>query len=115
MATSYDGESAANKALLDDYNSNLRSCLGELARLVNRAEVIKAQYDEEITTLFNAWNANEELPNNSGLAGSSVSEDHEQIETWQSYLGTLITNLGSTSHEAQYVSAAGPDNVLSGE
>jgi hypothetical protein len=112
MATSYATESAENKALIDNWAGNLRSQLGELGRVQNRIEQIRGQYTEEIAPLLSTWDALEEIPNKSGLAGSSTTETHEQMETWQSYLDTYNTNLGTASHMAQYTSAAGPDNIL---
>jgi hypothetical protein len=112
MATSYNTESPENQALIDNWAGNLRAQLGEFARVVNRVEQIIGQYNAEIAPLLSAWDALEEIPNKSGLAGSSVSETHEQMETWQSYLETYDTNLGTPAQMTQYTSAAGPDNVL---
>jgi flagellin-like hook-associated protein FlgL len=112
MAISYAGESAANQALIDNWANNLRAQLGELGRVQNRIEQIRGQYAEEIAPLLSAWDALEEVPNKSGLAGSSVSETHEQMETWESYLDTFNTNLGDAAHMSQYTSAAGPSNIL---
>jgi hypothetical protein len=112
MATSYDGESAANKALIDNWAANLRAQLGEFGRVQNRLEQIRGQYVQEIAPLLAAWDATEAIPNNSGLAGSSVSETHEQMEDWQSYLDTFNASLGTAGHMFQYTSAAGPGNIL---
>jgi len=112
MATSYATESPENQALIDDWASNLRAQLGELGRVQNHIEQIRGQYTEEIAPLLASWDATEEVPNTSGLAGSSPSETHEQMETWESYLDTYNTQLGTTSHMSQYTSAAGPNNIL---
>lgn len=112
MATSYAAESAANKTLIDNWGSNLRAQLGEFARVMARVEALRSQYNNEITGLIGAWDATEAVPNNGGLAGSSVEETHEQMITWQSYLDTLSTNLGSSGHKDEYTSAAGPGNVV---
>ena len=112
MATSYANESAANKALIDNWANNLRAQLGELHRVWNGIDVLRSQYTQEISGLLSAWDALETVPNNSGLSGSSTSETHEQMETWQNYLNIFDTNLGTADHKAQYVSAAGPENIL---
>ena len=112
MATSYDTESAVNKTLIDNWASNLRAQLGEYARVMVRTEALRSQYNQEISSLIDAWDDLEEIPNNGGLAGSSTTETHEQFITWQSYLDTLSTNLGTAGHKDQYTSAAGPKNVV---
>jgi hypothetical protein len=112
MATSYAGESTENKALIDNWAANLRATLGEMGRLLNTIEQVRGQYSEGIAPLLAAWDATEAIPNNTGLAGASVSETHEQMETWQSYLDTFNTNLGSANHISQYTSAAGPANII---
>jgi len=112
MATSYDGESAANKTLIDNWSSNLRAQLGEFARVMVRTEALRSQYNQEISALIGAWDNTEEVPNNGGLAGASTTETHEQMITWQSYLDTFSTNLGTSGHKDQYTSAAGPGNVV---
>ena len=111
MATSYDTESAANKALIDNWAGNLRALLGTFYRIVVDAEALDSQYTQEISGLLSAWNATEEIPNNSGLAGSSPSETHEVFEQWQGYVQTLKSSLGTSGHKDNYVSAAGPDNT----
>lgn len=112
MATSYANESPANQALIDNWANNLRAELGELHRVWNRVDVLRSQYNEEISVLLTLWDALETVPNNSGLSGSSSLETHEQMETWQSYLDTYNTSLGTAAHKAQFVSAAGPENIL---
>ena len=111
MATSYATESPANQALIDNYNANLRSALGQLGVLLNSFEAIQDQYNGEISALLSAWDAGEMVPNNTGLAGASVEETKEQTGTWQSYVDSSLSTVGSAAHRAEYVSAAGPTNA----
>ena len=108
----YADEGAATQALLDNYANNLRASLGSLARLVNTAEALQDQYNQEISPVISAWNAGDLWANKGGLAGASIEEAQSQMITWQSYLDTLLTQLGTSGHEAQYVSAAGATNTL---
>ena len=74
MATSYDTESVANKALIDNWSSRLRALMGEFYNLVVKAEATDSQYTQEISGLLSAWTAGEMVPNRGGLGGSSVEE-----------------------------------------
>lgn len=110
----YTDESPATRQLLNDYANNLRATLGELGRLVHTAEIIKAQYDEEISPIITSWADSDLWPNRSNLGGASLEETKAQMVTWQSYLNTLLTDLGSSTHIGQFTSAAGAENLLGG-
>lgn len=108
----YAEENAETQALLDDYANNTRAALGTLARLVNTAEALQDQYNQEIDPVITSWGASDVWPNKSGLAGSSIEEAKSQMITWQSYLDTLVSTLGTGGHMGQYVSAAGAMNTI---
>lgn len=110
MAT-YNELTAEQKALVDDWQGNLRALLGTLGKVKQWCDTLDGQYNEEVNTL----GITGDVPNHSGLAGSSVEEAYTQLQTWQSYLSTFTTNLGTAAHFDQYVSAAGPDNVQGGD
>jgi hypothetical protein len=74
------------------------------------SDLLTAQYNQEINTL----GITGDVPNNSGLAGSSPSETYSQLQTWQSYLGTFVSSLGTVGHVDQHTSAAGPENIQGG-
>jgi len=98
------------KALVQNWQSNLRALMGELGRVKWWSDIMAAQYNQEINTL----SLTGDIPNGGGLSGSSVEETYTQLQTWQSYLSTFVTNLGSSGHVDQYTSAAGPDNIVGG-
>lgn len=109
MAT-YNELTTEEKALVDNWQGNLRALLGALGRVKWWCDIMAAQYNEEINTLGLTGN----VPNHSGLAGSSVEEAYSQLQTWQNYLNTFVTELGTSGHVSQYASAAGPDNIQGG-
>jgi len=104
----YGDLTAQQKALVDNWQSNLRALLGELGRVKWNCDLLTAQYNQEINTL----SLTGDIPNNGGLAGASVEEAYTQLQTWQSYLSTFVSTLGTSGHIDQYTSAAGPDNIV---
>jgi hypothetical protein len=110
----YADLTAGQKAAIDNYSNNLRAALGEAARLIRVAEILKAQYSEVYAPAVSSLTSGDEIPNNGGLAGASSSATKATIANWQSYLDTVVTDIGSSDHIGQMVAAAGAGNVLRG-
>ena len=107
----YADLTAEQKAVVDNYNNNLRAIMGEMARLVRKAQVLKKQLNEVVTPLITTWDGTAIVPNNGGLAGASPSATKNDLLNWQSYGDSVVTAVGSDGHFGQFVAAAGPDNV----
>lgn len=110
----YEDLKAGQKAAVDSYTNNLRAALGEAARLIRVAEILKAQYNEVYAPAVSSLGAGDEIPNNGGLAGANASATKATIANWQNYLDTLVSNIGTSAHIGQMVAAAGAGNVLRG-
>lgn len=98
MAT-YDSFSAPDKAVIQNTVNLLRASVGEVFRAFNRIKAIAD--DTNAVGLVSSIDANEVIPNTSGLAGAD-----DMTRTEVAALYTLLTGIRTTNDTSQNRAAA---------
>jgi len=110
MAT-YADLTAAEKDVFDAFMTQLRAGYGELARLLERLDVLKADHIAQVGAIIATLDAGAITPNQSGLSGAGELTK-EEIDAAATDLNTLLSAYNSAAKRQAYVKFAGPGNIL---
>lgn len=118
MAT-YNDLTQEQKDAVQALNRLARACAGEIARLSNHCRAVANDYSGNVETMLNSiTNANDLIPDSSGLAGA-IQLSRGDLQTLIGYCMTLSDPADGASgsyntnyHRGLYAKAAGPNNLI---
>ena len=93
MAT-YDSLSNSDKNVLQNMTNMCRAWCGEQARSNNHADVINTDYNAQTSAIISSLDAEEVIPNTSGLAGAN-NLTKEELITLVSHMQNILSNMSS--------------------
>lgn len=101
------------KAVLDDFQTNVRQWCMEQGKTLPLADNIDAEYSNRVITILNELLDGDEIPKNTGLDGSETLTKAELV-TLVSYIQGILTNYGTDSHRGNMARGCGSRNMLRG-
>lgn len=109
----FDSLTDEQKATILNYvDTLLRPVMGELARALSHMDAVNSDYIAQASAALALLSpGSEEIPDQSGLAGTAVL-DKDLIVTLTSYVQNLLTSYNTAAHRQNYVLAAGASNTI---
>jgi len=93
------------------FERDLRSLMGEWQRLNNKLAALDSRYTSQIQAILVALNPNTDVPNSSGLTGSSGLNSGTEMVTLVSHYEGMLTTYNTDNHKQMRAKAAGQANV----
>lgn len=106
----YNDLTQEDKDRLASFDVTIRPILGELARLNNGVQVVRDLYYGGVGAILAGLDANEIVPNSTGLAGTIALEPGE-LTNLMSYLDGVFA-YHTEAHQQLIIKACGPENML---
>ena len=107
----YNELSDDDKAILKNYLQMARPLAGEFGKMLTKAGAVKTSWDTLASAVVAKLDANEVIPNETGLAGA-VALTKEEIQGLETAVESAITNYESPTNRALYVKSAGAENTI---
>jgi hypothetical protein len=105
----YDSLSAEDKAVIDNFTNVMRSTAGEVARVFNHMAAIAE--DVNAVSIFVSLDADEIIPNRSGLAGADSMTKAQLLAVFNNF-GTMETVNNTTSAREVWTQMCGIVNMI---
>ncbi len=97
--------------LLHSIDILMRPVAGELARVLNHFQAFASDYDGQTSAIVAQLDAEAEIPNGSGLAGTMTLEK-EDVESMATQIQAILTAYNTANHREFYVKLAGAENTI---
>lgn len=110
MAT-YNSLTTEQKNILQGFLNFTRAWCGEQARCNNHGDVADTDYNAQVSAIISSLDANEVIPNTSGLAGAA-SVTKEDLISVVSHVQGILTNYNTSAHRQLWITMAGAGNLV---
>ena len=110
MAT-YDSLTTEQKNILQSFTNFVRAWCGEQARTNNHGGAANVDYNAQASAIIASLDAEEIIPNTSGLAGAASIAKEDLIST-VSHIQGIETNYNTSGHRQLWDKMAGTSNLI---
>lgn len=99
------------KGILDSFGALERGWIGDLARLMQKGDILKDSWLANVSAIVTSLDAGAVIPNSSSLAGV---EDltKEELQSLGTYINTILTDNNTAANRQLWSRVAGPDNLI---
>lgn len=110
MAT-YASLTTEQKALVQSFLNNVRAWAGEQARVNNHGDALNTTYTAQVSAVLALLDDAAIIPNTSGLAGSSDTNENDLIST-VAHIQGILTSYNTSGHRQLWVKLCGAANLI---